>query len=182
MRSILSIILLALSCATSFAQSAVPDVELSEKKKMAQKIVALSGSLTNNFKVVDGIISNLKKTTAQDFSNRNPQLSEQQIKRATDLYVAAMDKGITRFMLDLLPKMTDKMVDAYAEKFSLSELSAIYVYKKSDAGRKEQQFTDQVMPELIQPLMAISQQIGRESGESFVRVFQQLAQEGIVLK
>ena len=182
MRNVLSGILFALSCAVSLAQSVTPATELAEKKKIAQQIMALSASPTDNFKVVDGIISTIRKTMIQDFGKKNPQLNDQQIKRATDLYVAAMDKSITRFTLELLPKMADETAAAYAEKFSLSELSAIYGFRNSEVGRKEQQFTNQEIPELIKPLMAVSQQIGRESGESFMRIRQQLAQEGIVLK
>lgn len=182
MRNVLSSILLALSCAVSLAQSVVPDAELAEKKKLAQQIVALSGSPVDNFKIVGGIVSTMRKTMAQDFGNKNPQLNEQQIKRATDLHVAAMDKSISRFMLELLPKMADETAAAYAEKFSLPELGVIYAYQNSEVGRKVQQFTVQELPELIKPFMAISQQIGRESGESFMRIQQQLMQEGIVLK
>ena len=182
MRNVISSIFLVLSCVVCQAQSAAPNADLVEKKKVAQEIMALAGSPADSVKVVEGIISTMRTTVAQGISKRNPQLNEQQTKRATDLQLEVMDKSVRRFTLELLPKMLDEMASAYAEKFSLPELNAIYTYQNSELGRKVQQFTIQEIPELMKPMMAVSQQIGKEAGESFVRIQQQLAQEGIVLK
>jgi hypothetical protein len=167
---------------SAFAQSNQSSGEYQEKLKIAEQIMMLAGSPADMARTMGVITPSLRTNLTDQIKQKNPQLSESQLKRVIDLNMEVIEKNTNRFATEILPAVMSSTTKAYAEKFSLAELNAIYQFQSSELGRKVQQFTFSEIPELMKPLMAASQKLGSDSGEAFVRIRQQLAQEGIVLK
>jgi hypothetical protein len=164
------------------AQQNTSSTEYQEKIKVAEQIMSLAGSPLDLERVMRSIAPTTRANFEGQVKRKNPQLTQAQLNRVVDLNMEVITKNMNQFALEIFPLISSATSKAYAEKFSLGELNSIYQYQNSDVGRKAQAFTFNEMPELMKPLMAATQKMGAEAGEAFVRIQQQLAQEGIVLK
>ena len=183
MKKLLSVFVLVFSfCASALAQSNANGAEYQEKLKIAEQIMALAGSPLDMQRIANNIAPTTRANLTDQTKRRNPQLTQAQLDRVVDLNMEVINKVMSQFASEVLPSVLSATGKAYAEKFSLSELNTIYQYQSSEIGRRAQAFSSNEMPELMKPLMAASQKMGAQAGEAFVRIQQQLAQEGIVLK
>ncbi|MBS7806191.1 DUF2059 domain-containing protein [Variovorax sp. PCZ-1] len=169
-------------CANSFAQSNTSNPEYQEKLKVAEQLMALAGSPADVARLVGGMVPTMRDNLSNQIRQANPQLTDAQLKRAMDLQMDVIMQSTNRYAAEVMPLMMSNFVKAYAEKFTLTELNTMYQFQSSDVGRKLQQFTMSEMPEVMKPVMAASQKMGKEVGEGIMRVKQKLAQEGIALK
>ncbi len=181
-KAVLSIFIYFSFCVGAFAQSAQASPDYPERVKLAEQIMALAGSPADAIRMMGNVAPTLRDTFTNQIKTGNPQLTDVQLKRAVDMQLEVIEKSATRFAADVLPSMISGFIKSYADKFSLTELSALYQFQSSELGRKHQQFGMNEMPETMKQMMAASQKMGQEAGEGFMRVRQQLAQEGIVLK
>ena len=183
MKKLLSVFVLLFSfCASSLAQSNANSADYQERLRVAEQLMALAGSPADVIRAMGNIAPTLRDTLTQQIKQTNPQLTDAQLKRVIDLQMDVISKSMSRFSADVLPLMMSSFVKSYAEKFSLTELNALYQFQSSELGRKNQQFAMNEIPETMKPMMAASQKMGTEVGEGIMKLRQQLAQEGIVLK
>ena len=183
MKKLLSVLVLLFSFfASALAQSNASGADYQEKLKIAEQIMSLTGSPLDMERVMKSIAPTTRANLTDQTKRRNPQLTQAQLDRVVDLNMEVINKNLNQFVLEIFPLIMGSTSKAYAEKFSLIELNTIYQYQSSEIGRKAQTFAFNEMPELMKPLMAASQKMGAQAGEAFVRIQQQLAQEGIVLK
>ena len=183
MTSFMSVAVLAatLNCA-AWAQNVRSTPDDQEKLRVAEQIVTLTGPADAMAQLVTNMMAPARQTLADEIKQKNPQLEALQLKRAVDLHSEALDKASRQYMAEVLPVMFKSLAQAYANKFSLAELGAIFQYQASDVGRKAQLFTLNGIPELMKPATASAQKMGADIREAFAKVRRQLAQEGIALK
>jgi hypothetical protein len=169
-------------CTSAIAQSSATSSDYQERLKIAEQIMALSGSPGDMSKVVGSILPTTRQSIVDQARLKNPSLTETQLKRVGDKYMEVITPSINKFMLEIIPTLNAGLAKSHADKFSLSELEAIYKFQSSELGRRLQAFTMNEMPEMMKPMMAASQKMGADAGAAFVRIQQELAQESIVLK
>ncbi len=183
-RIILMFVTCFVICAGSLAQSTHDSGDYSQRLRMAELIMASADSPASVVDRFGGMMAVKAIVGTQPSYTReaNSHLTDAQFTRSIGLFLPVISQITEKFSSEGMRSTRTKLVVAYAEKFTLSELMEIANLQKSQLGRKLQEVAKAETREAMKPAMAAAETMGKEINDGMAKIRQQLAQEGIVLK
>lgn len=174
-------LIVALLCFSAAAVQA-QDADATQKRKLIAEIFAVQMDGFSEKKLIEQLAPILRRQFETSLASSTTHLIAQQRTRVTDVFVKVMREDLTGYLDTAMPNMITAIESMYLKRFSKVELFELHRFITSDLGKKQAKVTLEDLPQLMEPIMQASAQMGQRMGPKLAAEFLKLESEGIRLK